>query len=205
MLLALIDGSARPAGELARLAGIGAAGASAHLRRLVAAGLLAVDARGRHRYFRLADEDVARLVETLATAPPRAPRPLPSTDAALARARTCYRHLAGRLGVALFDRLGAVDGLVVAGAGVRLGANGVALLVDAGLVEPGEDAFATLPGRSCLDWTERRPHLSGALGTRLLARLIERGWLRPCRDTRALRVGAHARDGWRALGIDDLD
>ena len=102
MLLALSDGTARPAGELARVAGVGAATASAHLKRLLDGGLLALHAQGRHRYYRLASEEVAAMLEALAM--PRASSAAtlkPAADASVRRARTCYRHLAGQLGVAL--------------------------------------------------------------------------------------------------------
>ena len=103
MLLALMDGRARPAGELARAAGVSAATASAHLKRLLDGGLLGVHAQGRHRYYRLAGDEVAAWLEAMAL--PQIARPLrpASADVAICRARTCYRHLAGALGVALCD------------------------------------------------------------------------------------------------------
>src|SRR3569623_1631504 len=125
MLLALADGTARPAGDLAQAAGVGASTASAHLKRLLEGGLLAVQVQGRHRYYRLADDEVAGWLEALAV--PRKPLAPPTSDATLRRARTCYRHLAGQLGVALcavlLDRqlLASADGLRRLGLlGVRL-------------------------------------------------------------------------------------
>jgi len=203
ILLALIDGSARPAGELAALAGVAPATASAHLQRLVAGGLLALHAQGRHRYFRLAGEDVAHLVETLALAGAHAPAAaaVSPADTPLRRARTCYRHLAGRLGVALFERLRERDALELGSDAIRLSAAGARWLHDAGLFDDDDEGLA-LAGRSCVDWTERRFHLAGALGNRLAERLFERGWLRPRRDSRALALGARGDAGLRALGID---
>ncbi|MGN6521429.1 MAG: ArsR/SmtB family transcription factor [Dokdonella sp.] len=203
ILLALIDGSARPAGELAALAGVAPATASAHLQRLVTGGLLAVHAQGRHRYFRLAGEDVAHLVETLVLAGARAPVPATSAPAEtpLRRARTCYRHLAGRLGVALFERLRERDALELGDDAIRLTPRGAQWLREAGLFEPGDDGLA-LAGQSCVDWTERRFHLAGPLGNRLAQQLFERGWLRQRRDSRALALGARGDAGLRALGID---
>ncbi|HEU4664532.1 MAG TPA: helix-turn-helix domain-containing protein [Dokdonella sp.] len=203
ILLALIDGSARPAGELAGLAGIAPATASAHLQRLVGGGLLAVHAQGRHRYFRLAGEEVAHLVETLAVAGARTPAADASSaaDAPLRRARTCYRHVAGRLGVALFECLRERDALELGDDAIRLGAAGARWLRDVGLFDAGDEGRA-LAGRSCVDWTERRFHLAGAFGNRLAERLFERGWLRRRRDSRALALGPRGDAGLRALGID---
>jgi len=202
ILLALIDDRARPAGELAHIARVTAATASAHLRQLCDKGLLAVHARGRHRYYRLANEDVAHLVEMLAIASERiAPRAPACADTAFVRARTCYHHLAGRVGVALFERLRAEGGLELATDSIRLNANGAHLLCGAGLVD--DDAqLLRLHGRTCVDWTERRLHLSGPLGTHLAARSIACGWLRPQRGNRALRVSPRGHAGLHALGIE---
>ena len=199
IVLALLDNRARPAGELASIAGVGAATASAHLKRLAEAGLLDVVAQGRHRYFRLAGDDVAHWIETLMLAAPRRREARGTSDRALAAARTCYRHLAGRLGVALFERLRDVSGLALDSDAVRLNRNGVALLRDGGLID---DAIARLDGRACLDWTERRFHLSGPLGTEITRRMIDGRWLLRRAGTRALGISARGRDGLRALGID---
>lgn len=203
ILLALIDDRARPAGELAQIAQVTAATASAHLRQLCEVGLLAVHAQGRHRYYRLAGEDVAHLVETLALAGERrVPRPSARADTAFVQARTCYHHLAGRIGVALFERLRTQDGLALASDSIRLSAKGAALLQRAGLADDDDARLLRLRGRTCVDWTERRLHLSGPLGTHLAARLIEHDWLRPQRGSRALRMGARGHAGLRALGIE---
>jgi DNA-binding transcriptional ArsR family regulator len=204
ILLALLDNRARPAGELAILAGVGAATASAHLKRLSDAGLLAVKEQGRHRYYRLADENVAHWLETFALASPRfAQRKLPgvSDDARFLRARTCYQHLAGRLGVALFDRLRNASGLDLDSDAVRLNPKGERLLIDGGVLD-GAIERHHLAGRTCVDWTERRFHLSGPLGTLLARRLIENGWLRRRADSRALVVSAAGQRGLSRLGID---
>lgn len=203
ILLALLDSRARPAGELATLAGVGAATASAHLRKLSEAGLLSVKEQGRHRYYRLADENVAHWLETCALASPRiARRTLPPiADAGFTRARTCYQHLAGRLGVGLFERLRKVSGLDLDSDAVRLNRKGERLLIDSGVLA---DAIDTTHrnGRTCVDWTERRFHLSGPLGTLLARRLIENGWLRRRSDTRALVISAAGRRGLSRLGIE---
>ena len=203
ILLALIDGAARPAGELGTLAGVAPATASEHLRRLVEARLLSVLAQGRHRFYRLADEAAARLVETLAMAGRPRPRKAAATaaDRALVRARTCYHHLAGQLGVALFNRLCDTDGLALGSDAVRLNRRGQRLLRDGGLLGVDDD-LTHLAGRTCLDWTERRFHLAGPLGTQLTRRLLDAGWLRRRHDTRALGISVAGRAGVRALGLD---
>jgi DNA-binding transcriptional ArsR family regulator len=203
MLLALLDSRARPAGELATLAGVGAATASAHLRKLADAGLLSVKHQGRHRYYRLADENVAHWLETFALASPRiGQRRLASPgDAAFVRARTCYRHIAGRLGVALFDRLGSASGLDLGSDAVRLNRAGERILIEGGLLD-GELRNAQREGRTCVDWTERRFHLSGPLGTLLADRLIDTGWLRRRSGTRALVISAAGQRGLSAMGIE---
>jgi len=203
MLLALLDNRARPAGELAQLAGVGAATASAHLRRLAEAGLLGVRDQGRHRYYRLADENVAHWLETFALASPRiAQRKLPTAaDLELARARTCYQHLAGKLGVALFDRLSGISGLDLDSEAVHLNRKGEKLLRESGILGDHIDK-AQLRGRTCVDWTERRFHLSGPLGSLLARRLLDSGWVRRRADTRALVISAAGQRGLSALGIE---
>jgi DNA-binding transcriptional ArsR family regulator len=201
IVLALLDSRARPAGELASIAGVGAATASAHLKRLSDAGLLSVVGQGRHRYYRLADEDVAHWVETLMLAAPRRMRERTPADRDLARARTCYKHLAGRLGVALFDRLSHASGLDLGTDAVRLNPAGESLLRDSGLIANDVDLLR-LDGRTCIDWTERRFHLSGPLGTHLAQSLLDNRWVLRRADTRALGVTARGRAGLGALGIE---
>ncbi len=203
ILLALIDGSARPATELALGAGVAPPTASVHLCKLVEGGLLAVQVQGRHRYYRLAGEHVAQLIETFAlSAAPSTSRSPRTTrvDPRLRRARTCYRHLAGRCGVALFERLRDGGGLVLGSDAIHLAPRGRDLLCRAGLLSEADD-LSQLDGRTCLDWTERRFHLAGPLGVELTRRLLEHGWMRPRRDSRALDLGAGGAAGLRALGI----
>jgi len=201
MLLALMDGRALTANELATAAGVGAPTASRHLAQLVEAGLLALARQGRHRYHRLASREVAQALESLMQlaahqAPPTAARPLLTgpRDASLRFARRCYDHVAGRLGVAIADRL-LDDGAIVfdddAGQLTeRLGPSLRGLDIDLGA-----DALAGRPAarpvcRPCLDWSERRPHVAGRLGALLCAHCIERGWLRRAADSRALVLTA---------------
>lgn len=202
MLAALIDGVALPAGELARLAGIGAPAASAHLARLVSEGFVAVERQGRHRYYRLASAEVAAALETMAGLMPQPPQRRRQGDPSLWRARLCYHHLAGRLGVALRESLLERRWLLLDGDSYRLSPRGRAALQRLDILAA--DAPAALPGRLCLDWTERRHHIGGALGRELAHGLIERvDWLRAGRHRRALTptpIGLAALP--RELGID---
>lgn len=187
ILLALMDGTMRPAGELADIAGVSAATASAHLKRLFDGGLLGLHEQGRHRYYRLASDDVAAWLESMAL--PHATRAAPKTtprDLTLCRARTCYRHLAGQLGVALCDAW-------LQRGWLRAESEGMCLLPDAAeaLSQAGWPATSTQPlpllrGRGCLDWTERRLHLGGPLGVAITSAMIDVGWLRRAPRNRAL-------------------
>lgn len=199
LLLALTDGTARPAGELARVAGIAPAMARAHLRGLVDGGLLALQAAGRHGYYRLVDQQDAARLEALARPRASALRSLPVRgDAPLRRARCCYRHLAGALGVAWYARLRQCSWLQTGAHGLQLLPAGIVALGAAGL------PVANLPplhGRACVDWTERRMHLGGPLGVALTTAMFEAGWFRRADRGRAILPGA---DGWRqlaALGV----
>ncbi|MEU3789720.1 winged helix-turn-helix domain-containing protein [Streptomyces fructofermentans] len=190
-LLALLDGRAWTAGELARHAGVAASTTSEHLGKLVAGGLLAEERQGRHRYVRLADARAAQLVEDLAAqAPPTAaPRPRTLGEAgagsAMARGRTCYDHLAGRLGIAVTDALTGL-GLLRQDTGFALTDDGLRWFDGLGvpLVRTGRRPLA----RACLDWTERRPHLAGVAGAALCRHALEAGWCVRIGSERALKV-----------------
>ena len=196
MVTSLWDGRARPAGELARLAGVTPATASAHLAKLLAGGVLRVESRGRHRFYRLADERVAQAIEALAAVLPPRPAALPESLPSLHRARLCYDHLAGRLGVAVSDALLERGWLEHASDAYTLPARGRRAFarfgVDVNELERGRRPLL----RSCLDWTERREHVGGALGAALASELLERDWLRRERGSRALLV---TRAGHRGL------
>jgi DNA-binding transcriptional ArsR family regulator len=196
MLLALVDGTARPAGELAQAAGVGAPTASAHLKRLLEGGLLAVQVQGRHRYYRLAGDEVAGWLEALAL--PRRPLAPATGDAALRRARTCYRHLAGQLGVALCAGLLECGHLGTTSEGLVLHPTGATALAEAGLDPQATARLPALRGRGCLDWTERRLHVGGPLGVALTAALLDAGWLRRASRGRALLPSA---EGLRRFGL----
>ena len=196
MLLALVDGTARPAGELARAAGVGAPTASAHLKRLLEGGLLAVQVQGRHRYYRLAGDEVAAWLEALAL--PRPSLAPPTGDASLRRARSCYRHLAGQLGVALCGTLLDRGLLATTSEGLVLHIEGVTALAQAGLDPAATARLAGLRGRGCLDWTERRLHVGGPLGVALTGAMLDAGWLRRAPRGRALLPSV---EGLRRLGL----
>jgi DNA-binding transcriptional ArsR family regulator len=198
MLLALVDGTARPAGELAQAAGIGAPTASAHLKRLLEGGLLVVQAQGRHRYYRLASDEVAGWLEALALPRKSVALAPPTGDAALRRARSCYRHLAGQLGVAVCAALLERNHLATTSEGLVLGPAGADALAAAGLDPATAARLPGLRGRGCLDWTERRLHLGGPLGVALTSAMLDAGWLRHAVRGRALLPSA---EGLRRLGL----
>ncbi|MFF1297719.1 MULTISPECIES: ArsR/SmtB family transcription factor [unclassified Streptomyces] len=205
-LLALLDGRAWTASELARHAGVAASTLSEHLGKLVAGGLLTEERQGRHRYVRLADARVAQLVEELAShvAPGSVVRPRnlreSSAGSAMARGRTCYDHLAGRLGIAVTDALTSREllrqdtGFALTEAGLKwFGEVGIAL-----------DRKGRRPlARACLDWTERRPHLAGIAGAALCRHALDAGWCVRIGSERAVKVtGAGERALGELLGIE---
>jgi DNA-binding transcriptional ArsR family regulator len=206
MLEALMSGEAMAAGELARVAGVAPATASGHLARLREGGLVEVVSAGRHRYYRLASPQVGHALEALSlVGPPIAPQPVRSLRAARTAqahrlARTCYDHLAGQLAVTLHDTLVGRDALVAADSGYLLTEDGERLLAAPGIDVPGARAARRQFARPCLDYTQRRPHLAGALGAAICDRLLYLGWLtrRPAGDIpvpRALRLTDAGRRG----------
>lgn len=204
MLLALNDGRPLPATRLAADAGVAPSTASAHLRKLVDAGLVAVQPEGRYRCFRLASADVGALIERMSLlAPPRTVRSLrDGTRAdALRRARTCYDHLAGRLGVAVFAALLESGDIVGSGGGddlaYRLTGAGRARLGELAVELPAADAGGTTVLRYCVDWTEQRHHLSGSVGRALARRLFELHWIERLAQPRAVRVTTEGERGLR--------
>ena len=198
MLQALMDGRALTASELAEVAGITRQTASGHLSRLADAALVSVSRQGRHRYHRLATAEIGRLLESVmlvasgrAVAHPRTgPR-----DAGMRLARSCYDHVAGWLGVRLADAL-------VERRWVEIGEE-VALVTNAGLdglarlgIPIADDGRGRHLCRPCLDWSERRPHLAGRLGSAILRHGLDHDWIRRTTGSRALAVTP---TGWRAL------
>jgi DNA-binding transcriptional ArsR family regulator len=206
MCLALLDGRAWTVGELATAARIAPSTATEHIRRLSTAGFVTTVRQGRHHYVRLADQRVAELIERLsehATHTP--PRTLRSSLRArrLAHARTCYDHLAGRLGVALRDGM-LNTGLVDRSDGLVLTPTGRDTLTDLGITIPTSHRRPQL--KECLDWTERREHLSGAVPTALLSHAVDADWLHRDPD-RAVHIHPAAEQPLARLGVDiaDLD
>ncbi|MEU4421827.1 helix-turn-helix domain-containing protein [Actinoplanes sp. NPDC024001] len=211
MCLALLDGRAWTAGELAAHARVAPSTATEHLHRLVAGGLLVERRQGRHRYVQLADPSVAELLEDLAsriTSRPAAPSGLraATASAALRRGRTCYDHLAGQLGVAVTDAMTS-RGLLEQSGGFALTPAGLAWLTGTlGLapesLRPGKRPLA----RGCLDWTERRQHLAGLAGARVCATFLSRGWMERIGSGRAVRLTPHGKAQVRdLLGLDSPD
>jgi DNA-binding transcriptional ArsR family regulator len=196
MCQALVGGETRPAGELAARAGVSAQTASNHLARLMAGGILRVEQQGRWRYYRLASADVAHAVEALAVVAPPLVNGFPGNGLSrearrLREARTCYSHLAGRLGVALADALVAARWIEENGRHYRITPSGILALRALG-IDPRPRA-AEPPAQRCLDWTERRPHLAGPVGRALTSLALDRGWVRRARGSRAVVVTSAGR------------
>jgi DNA-binding transcriptional ArsR family regulator len=189
-LTALLADRALTATELAAIAGVTKQTMSAHLAKLLDAALIAVEQQGRHRYFRLANEDVAGLLESLMGVAFRtgAVRLISSPrEPALRRARICYDHLAGELGVSAYESMLQHEVMQISKAGLKLTQFGVAWFarigVNTGDVARQRRTFC----RACLDWSERRHHLAGALGAALLTRFYDLGWASRGKNSRAIR------------------
>lgn len=181
MLTALMDGRALTVSELAATAGVTLPTASSHLARLGAANLLAVERQGRHRYFRLSDPDVARVLEALMGLAERTGAKRVRTgprDAELRTARICYDHLAGERGVALLAAMKRAGRIVDKGGSLAVPDEARAFFVDLGIDMDGLQTARRPVCKACLDWSERRSHLGGALGAAILDRILARGWAR---------------------------
>jgi DNA-binding transcriptional ArsR family regulator len=191
MLVSLLGGKALPAGELARSARISPQTASSHLAKMVEGGLLTHESYGRHKYFRLASSEVGHALESLqAIAPSNPVRSLRESDRlkALHYARTCYDHLAGKIGVALTERLLELKLIVESGKDFVLSAEGEKKLLALGVEIEGSPKKRRHFARQCLDWSERRHHLAGSLGAALTRRLFELEWIEKMPDGRAVRI-----------------
>lgn len=211
MLMALMDGRALTATELAGVGGVTPQTASAHLARMTRAGLLSVERQGRHRYHRLASIAVAQMLEgimAVAATPPvfagKRPRTGPR-DEAMRHARTCYDHLAGQLAVAMADRMVERDHVELSNDGGVLTDEGAAFLTGIG-VDLSSNATRIkrkqMFCRPCLDWSERRLHIAGTVGAAMLSACFANGWLRRIEGSRAIIVtpsGRLALD--RAFGL----
>lgn len=205
ILKALMDGRARTAKELAHIAGVSPQTTSGHLAKLSEGGLLGLAKQGRHRYYHLANAQVATAIESLMAL--AGERPLPKhhhhtrVAGALRAARTCYDHIAGKLGVCLFDQLIArgcllpsgEDEFVVTASGKKLFHE---LQIDVDALASGKSRrFA----RACLDWSERSPHLAGSLGAAMAERCFDLGWLERRKDSRAVTLTAAGSKGLARL------
>ncbi|MFH1556793.1 MAG: helix-turn-helix transcriptional regulator [Pseudomonadota bacterium] len=201
MLSALMGGQALTAGELAHHAGVTAQTTSGHLAKLLDARLLAVEKQGRHRYYRLASPEVAQAIHalmTVAASGPKRHRPAGPRDAALRLARTCYDHMAGRLAVAIADSLCDRDYLRLSDGAGLVTQEGRRFFCDFGL-DTGPPLHSRRPlCRTCLDWSERRPHLAGRLGAALLDKALDLGWVARMPQSRALRITRAGEMGFAA-------
>jgi DNA-binding transcriptional ArsR family regulator len=196
MLNALMEGRALTAKELAYGAGIAPATATSHLGKLEGEGLVTATSQGRHKYFRLASAEVAHLIESLTALAPRPRNAAPAPEQPIRIARFCYDHLAGRLGTRLAEALTARGWLATADkvfVVTRKGESGFASFdIDLARLRRSRRKFAY----RCLDWSERRDHLGGALGAAIAQRLITLGWIEKNRRSRVLSV---SKTGRRAL------
>jgi DNA-binding transcriptional ArsR family regulator len=202
ILAALIDGRAFTATELSCIAGVTPQTASGHLAKLTQANLLAVERQGRHRYFRLASPLVGNMLESVMAlaAIQLPPRRTSRIDVAMQTARSCYDHVAGRLGVALADVMIQRGYVALDSDGGEVTADGKRFLAEFGAQLP---ASRRILCRPCLDWSERRWHLAGAAGAALFTRCLELQWLERRRGSRALTITASGRRGFTArFGLD---
>ncbi len=189
MLAYLLSGELASSGELAAAASVTPATASGHLAKLLDAGLLICESRGRHRYYKLANQEVAHALEALAVVAERTSHERLWEHPARKRlrfARCCYGHLAGELGVKLLAALHAHAGLVTSQEGFDLTKDGVAWLANMDL-QPKAATGKRRYAYPCLDWSERRDHLAGQLADEMLAHFIHKGWVRRA-DGRALEL-----------------
>jgi len=204
MVSALLDGRALAANELAAAARITPQTASTHLAKLTEAGVLSVVRNGRHRHFRLASPTVADMIDGIvAVALQRRPRyrPLSGDARALSAARVCYDHLAGRLSVDLTDSFVAREYIVLGDEAAEITPAGRRFLAEFGIALPRSTRRPFC--RLCLDWTERRPHIAGAVGAAITKRCFDLGWMERRKGSHAVIVTPSGRRGFqKTFGID---
>ena len=196
MLDALVEGHALTATELARVARVAPATASAHLERLLRSGLLALERHGRHRYFRIAGPEVAEALEVLSRleAERAPPGPPPSREQkSIRRARLCYDHFAGKLGVAMTSAMVERGWLVPEDRDFRLTESGEAFFAGLEIDLDAARSKRRMFARQCLDWSERRPHLAGSLGAALAERAFDEGWVKRTRQPREVAITSHGK------------
>jgi DNA-binding transcriptional ArsR family regulator len=204
MLALLMEGRALTAKELALGAGVEPATASSHLKRLLDDGLVEAAAQGRHKYFRFASDQVAQMVESLMRVAPRKPASVRvSTPLPLRRARYCYDHLAGALGTGLLALMLRKDWLQDGDDAKQLTVTprGTKALRQIGIDVEAAQARRRQFACRCLDWSERRDHLGGALGAALAQELQARRWIERRRHSREVRITAAGEEGLAALGL----
>jgi DNA-binding transcriptional ArsR family regulator len=202
MLIALLDGRAMTATELAHGANVSPQTASSHLSQMMAGELLALEKQGRHRYYRLASLEVATALEALMSLTSERVEVQSNTLESIHLARSCYDHVAGRVGVALADALQAKGWLATTEKSYEVTAGGEAAFTEFGIDLAALRKQRRHFARQCLDWTERRHHVAGALGAALMVRLLERGWLKKDLGDRVLRVTGAGYEGLeRVLGV----
>lgn len=190
ILCALLDGQTRTATELSYVAGVSAPTASAHLTKLVDGRLLTVEKQGRHRFYRLASAEIGRMLETMLAVSDTSAAPYRTVcrNQELRAGRMCYDHIAGWLGVALTDTMIKRKNLIITDKEIELTNSGDRFFrrlgIDVEAARKRRRKFANY----CIDWSEQRPHLSGALGEALAAHCIDRKWINRMPGTRAVRV-----------------
>jgi DNA-binding transcriptional ArsR family regulator len=198
ILSTLFDGRALTATELSYAARVTPQTASGHLAKMTQAGLLSVLKQGRHRYYRLATPLVAQMLESImavaASAPPRY-RPRTAQEDKLRVARTCYDHFAGKLGVSIADALCERKHVILSDDGGEVTEAGLTFLKELGATFPAQTRRPFC--KHCLDWTERRFHLSGVVGAAITTRCFDLGWVRRERNPRALQITPKGREGFR--------
>jgi DNA-binding transcriptional ArsR family regulator len=207
ILAALMDGRALTSKELSFAAGVSPQTTSGHLAKLATANLLVLMKQGRRRYYRIASPLVGQMLESImavasAQATPSRLRPS-RMEEGMRLARTCYDHLAGRLGVALADALVARGHVALVQDGGEVSASGLAFLSELGVALDQRKHSRRIFCRPCLDWSERRAHIAGSVGARLCERCLELGWIKKLKTTRALEITAEGSRGlseW--FGID---
>lgn len=208
ILTILLDGRFHSAGELANIVRIKPQTASFHLAKLVNANIISVEKQGRHRYYGIDNQEIAQVMECLLSiAPPTQIKSLKQSldDEALRYARTCYDHLAGNIGVQVTDALLAKGILrqegrdyIVTDAGEKFFAD---IQIDLDHVKKRRRSFS----HRCLDWSERRHHLAGALGNALLEKMLELNWVKRSTETRALYITNEGKKGLKEIFSLDVD
>lgn len=186
ILCALMSGRAHTGSELARHIGVAPSTMSEHLSKLLDAEVVAVEAQGRHRYWRLIDDETAHILESLGAVVNRPDDP--RAPAYLAYARTCYDHLAGELAVAIYDSLYSAEHLAQVDDQLAVTPSGMEFFASLGVDTDAICRTKSAKARSCLDWTQRRHHLAGAAGKQLLITLTDKGWVKPGDRPRSMRI-----------------